>query len=81
MSHADPEDVPRVIKVFTTVTNRVGFPILAAVGMWYLCYVSIERNTKVIVDLKEVIISFKASIDQQNTLTRRRDRRERERDE
>lgn len=57
MSDDNPEDnIPSWLKWIFITINRVGFPIVAFILMWYMCQISI---TKVItsVDQNTVVLS------------------------
>jgi len=58
----DDQDIPRWLKwVFVTI-NRVGFPIVAFILMWYMSQVSItkvisslDQNTIVLMEVKDTL--------------------------
>lgn len=55
--------IPSRIKWIMTFINRVGFPIVAFGVVSYLCFATIKEQGKAILELKEVFISMKGSID------------------
>lgn len=55
------KDIPSTLKFIMTFIDRVGFPILAFLIMSYLCFVSIEKLTVVVQDVKIALIDLKAS--------------------
>jgi hypothetical protein len=63
MSEFNDEEIPRWLKWFFITVNRVGFPVVAFVLMWYICQVSIakvvvsvDQNTIVLMGLKDALM-------------------------
>jgi len=55
-----------------TVVNRVGFPIVVCAWLAYQQFVSDREQLKMMVEFKEVLISLKTSLEQNNRMMRRR---------
>lgn len=45
--------LPTSIRIIMEFIDRVGFPILAFLLMFYLCYVTINKNTQAIEGMKQ----------------------------
>ena len=43
MYDEDIEDIPRWLRWTFVAINRVGFPIVAFILMWYMCEISISK--------------------------------------
>lgn len=63
--HARRDDfiVPDSAKWIAAFINRIGFPIFAFCLLSYFYFVGLKQNTQAILDLKEVMISVRASLD------------------
>lgn len=72
MSQSEGEDMPRQVKWVMTFINRVGFPILVCIYLAYMQFVDGKEQRRTMGEFKEVVISLKASIDQQNRILRRK---------
>jgi len=44
----EDEVIPKKVRWMMTFINRVGFPIVAFLLMFYICYVTLEKITKAI---------------------------------
>jgi len=58
----EDQDIPRWLKWIFITINRVGFPIVAFVLMWYMSQVSItkviasvDQNTVVLMEVKDAL--------------------------
>jgi hypothetical protein len=63
MSELDDEPIPRWLKWLFITINRVGFPIVAFILMWYMCQISItkvvtsvEQNTVVLTEVRDTLV-------------------------
>jgi len=67
------EDLPPYLKWLMTFINRIGFPILVCMWLAYQQFVSWKETVKALQEFKEVIVSVKETLDQQNRILRNRD--------
>lgn len=74
MEHERNDDIPKQVKWIMTFINRVGFPIVAFGLMWYLCFQTIEKNTKAAYEIKETLLQMNQSLSDVNRALRRRGR-------
>lgn len=63
MSSQHDQGMPVWMKWSADFIQRIGFPIFMCLVMTYFCFFVLERNTKAITDLKDVLVSVKSSID------------------
>ena len=56
-------DVPKYMKLLMLFIDRVGFPVLAFILMFWLSYNSIGKMTTAIADNSKVLAIYKASSD------------------
>ena len=59
----DNTKVPNWMKWSATFINRVGFPIFAFCVLAYIVFVKMDQNTKVISELRDVMLSVKVTMD------------------
>lgn len=64
--YEDEQNIPLWLKWVFVSINRVGFPIVAFILMWYMCQISIakviaavEQNTVVLVQIQTVLAHMK----------------------
>lgn len=62
--------IPNNVKWIMKFINNVGFPIAVCIWLSYQQYVQGKEIVKTLSDFKEVMISLKTSIDQQNRILR-----------
>lgn len=72
MNHERQDDLPVYLKWAMTFINRIGFPIVVCAWMAYQQFVQQKETVDSLHGLKEVLISVKDSLDQQNKILRRR---------
>lgn len=70
MQHERQEDLPQYLKWVMTFINRVGFPIMVCMWLAYQQFVSGRETVKALQDFKEVMISVKETLEQQNKILR-----------
>ena len=56
-------DVPKWMKLLMLFIDRVGFPALAFVLMFYMSYSSLEKVTSAISDTKDALVKLSVSTD------------------
>lgn len=72
--HGRQEDLPIYLKWAMTFINRVGFPIVVCAWMAYQQFVQQRETVESLHGLKEVLISVKDTLDQQNRILRHKSR-------
>lgn len=72
--HGRSDDLPQYLKWFMTFVNRLGFPIMVCVWLAYQQFVSGKETIKAIQEFKEVMMSVKETLEQQNRILRHRAR-------
>jgi hypothetical protein len=73
MNHNDGErlgDMPAPIRWVMVFIKNVGFPIVVCVWLAYQQFIDGKDQRKAINDFRDVLISLKGSIDQQNRILR-----------
>jgi len=50
-----PEDTKTNVEIITTAIKEVGFPVVAFLLMFYMCFVTLKQNTVAIDNLTDVI--------------------------
>lgn len=48
-------DMPRSVRILMAFINRVGFPIVAFLLIFYVCYVSLGRMTEAMMTMQQSI--------------------------
>lgn len=71
MQHERTDDMPTYLKWGMTFINRVGFPIMVCVWLAYQQFVQAKETVKALQDFKEVMLSVKDTLEQQNRILRR----------
>lgn len=71
MTHDKMSEAPDWVKWGLTVFNRAGFPAIAFGVVAYLCFSTLDKQTKVIGEFKEVLLQMRNSIDQMNDTNKR----------
>lgn len=71
MSH-EQADIPNNVKVFLTVFNRVGFPVIVCGWLAYLQFVAGRETVKALTDFKDVMVKMNDTLSQQNRILRHR---------
>lgn len=63
--HRRTEDfaIPESAKWIAAFINRIGFPIFAFCVLSYFYFVGLQKNTAVIGELRDVMLSVKVSLD------------------
>lgn len=64
-------NIPGSVKVLMTFINRIGFPILAFLMMFYVCYSSIKQMTATLEQMNVRLGSISQSIDDLDVSRRR----------
>lgn len=64
-------DMPAPMRWFLVAFKNVGFPVIVCIWLAYQQFIEGKDQRKAMGEFKEVIISLKASIDQQNRILRR----------
>lgn len=59
----DDFSMPNMVRWAATFINRVGFPIFAFCVLAYFYFVGLQKNTKVIGELRDVMMAVKMSLD------------------
>lgn len=76
MTHEPDDIVTKKVKLFADVVNRVGFPVVACIALWWLCNTTIKANTESTNRIEETIKAgfgdMKDAIKEQNRILRRR---------
>lgn len=75
MGHDNNErisDMPGPIRWFLVAFKQVGFPVIVCIYLGYLHFVEGEKTRYAQSEFKEVMVSLKASIDQQTNILRRK---------
>jgi hypothetical protein len=70
MNHERLDDLPPYLKWIMTFINRVGFPVLVCIWLAYQQFVLGKETVKAISEFKEVMISVKDTLEQQNRILR-----------
>lgn len=65
VEHRREEDyvIPASAKWIASFINRIGFPIFAFCVLSYFYWVGLQKNTAVIGELRDVMLSVKVSLD------------------
>lgn len=71
MNHERTDDMPVYLKWIMTFINRVGFPIMVCIWLAYQQFVSGKETVKALHEFKEVMMSVKDTLEQQNRILRR----------
>lgn len=67
-------DIPPYLKWAMDFINRVGFPIVVCAWLAYQQFVSDKEMRKALQEFKEVMVSMKDTLEQQNRILRYRGR-------
>lgn len=68
------DNIPNSVKVFMTVFNRLGFPVMVCLWLAYQQFITAKETIKALDDFKAVMVEVKNSIDQQTRILRHTDR-------
>ena len=71
MNHEKLDDVPLYLKWVMTFINRIGFPIMVCCWLAYQQFVSGKETIQALQEFKQVMISVKETLDQQNRILNR----------
>ena len=66
----DHGDIPNNMKVFMTIFNRVGFPVIVCMWLAYQQFVSGKETVSALQEFKDVLIQVKDTLEQQNRILR-----------
>ena len=72
MEYQRTTDLPPPIRWTLIAIKQVGFPVVICFWLMYQQFISGKETVKALQDFKEVMISVKETLDQQNRLLRRR---------
>ena len=65
----DIGDIPNSIKILMVFIDRVGFPIMAFLLMFYMSYFTLKQVTGSINEATKVLVELKASVDRHNRIS------------
>jgi hypothetical protein len=62
MNHNDMNEMPKSLKMAMVFIDRVGFPIMAFLLMFYLCFKTLSDNTVVLIQVRETLVSLNSNL-------------------
>lgn len=65
-------DMPAPLRWFLVAFKQVGFPVMVCVWLAYNQFVSDKETVKALHEFKEVMVSVKDTLEQQNRILRRK---------